>query len=370
MEQNIEYKHYIIGYFTEEFINNVLIIKRECDIKIPKFLEIEITSDVSITDFKTIYNNVCFELINRDEEIILSIPFRFMIHLNDVELCDGKIYITIPFQLFCNEIKISRYQNAVMRLINVITPFASCKLISSGLYYDEIRHNNLVDGYHTEIIQQLCSTELTSKHPINEFTYNVLFKGILKGFYIECENVNDIYEITFVSNNDIVYKYERFLIKKLCVTINKQLLYFPMNCNETHDDRSIKGLEAVHNNLLTNDSLNIKFVNLNSTICVYSLLVNILETSMYHFNVNYKHIIQHVYKFTDNENMNELITDNNKELCCITHEKIDMNSLYMKCYKCKNNFSEENIKKWLKKLKKCPMCRNIWYDYMVYKNCK
>jgi hypothetical protein len=148
---------------------------------------------------------------------ILSIPLRFMIHLKNYEICDNKIYITIPFDIFYSEIKLIalRYQLVTVTLTNIENNFTSCKLISKGVHYynDDIRRS-LAQDSHCEIIQQLASTEIiATTNPKNEFLYRIPFDGIHKGFYIECENVDDVNEIKLTLNGHDRFIYNRFLVR-------------------------------------------------------------------------------------------------------------------------------------------------------------
>ena len=91
-----------IEYFTEEFNNGSFDMSRTCDTKLPEYLEIELSPNITIDNFKTISHKVCLEM-TIGESKILSIPLRFMIHLKNYEICDNKIYITIPFEIFCSD---------------------------------------------------------------------------------------------------------------------------------------------------------------------------------------------------------------------------------------------------------------------------
>ena len=56
-------------------------------------------------------------------------------------------------------------------------------------------------------------------------------------------------------------------------------------------------------------------------------------------------------------------------ICPIKSESINTNNHYMECTICKNAYCYNEINKWLKINKSCPMCRNNWKNNIIYKNC-
>ena len=381
--QNSRYnipRNLAIEYFTEDFVNNSFNMKKSCDTKLPEYLEIELLPNINIYMFKTICHKVCFEMTIGGSKI-LSIPLRFMIHHKNYEICDNKIYVTIPFELFCNDIKLICLQFHEVRftLTNIENVFKFCKLISKGIFYDSEIRSQMSKNQHDEIIQQLASIEITSPNPKNEFKYVIPFKGIHKGFYIECENIDKINEISLNLNhlNKLIYNY--FFVKTKCVKISQQLLYLPFNFDKLCQDRLPTGFEGSIN-LSRVDSvvLNIKLYTLNYKICLYGLSSNILRTcsnmgGLAFFYENNNHYYCDYQKNGDYiENIiYKLITDNDKIICCILHETIDVNNRYMSCVNCNNNYNEISIKQWFRQTphqKTCPMCRANWTNFIIYIN--
>jgi hypothetical protein len=146
--------------------------------------------------------------------------------------------------------------------------------------------------------------------------------------------------------------------------------------------------------------LKIKFDNLYSRLCIYGLGSNILRTQSGMCGLGYSDTnVHHNYCdyqengfYMTNRNISvgsvpdmqmqnitepidniiyKLITDNNKIICCITHENLGVNSRYMSCAQCHNNFNEDTIKQWFRQRsyqKTCPMCRINWTDFNIYIN--
>lgn len=401
--QNSSYnipRNLAIDYFTENFVNDSLTMESNCDTKSPEYLEIELNPNIDRNNFNNICHKVCLEMeIGRQS--IFTIPLRFMMYLKNYEICDNKFYISIHFQMFCDDIKLIclQYHEVRFKLTNTENNFTSCNLISKGIYYDSpIRRTIMSLRNHGHIIQTLASTEISCPNQRNEFKYRMPFDSIHKGFFIECENVDEINEIKLQLNNNDRMFYNRFLVRTKCVKINQQLLYFPLNYDKSYTDRTSVGFEGSLNlNRIGSSILNIKLDNLQSKICIYGLGSNILrynsgmaglEYSFSSSSHDYEEYNQSEY-YTRHEQNNYInlttdvngniieniiykpITNNDKLTCCITHEDIYVNAHYMSCSRCSNNFDKNSIKSWFRQKphnKKCPICRENWSDFSVYIN--
>ena len=382
-------------YFTENFENNILRMEKSCDTKSPEYLEIELNPNIDRNNFKNVCHKVCLEMEIGGQRI-LNITLRFMMNLKDYEICDNKFYISIPFQMFCDDIKLKclAYHEVRFRLENTENNFMSCKLISKGIYYDTQIRRVMSNNRYQDIIQQLASTEINCLNPRNEFIYKMAFDGIHKGFFIECENVDEINEIRLQLNSQDRTYYNRFLVRTKCIKINQHLLYFPLNYDKSYTDRTREGFEGSLNlSRIDVSKLSIKLDNLRSKICIYGLGSNMLTYRDGMAGIAYGYSSSHDYKeynengvYTTQQQYNYVnlptdisgndivnviykpITNNDKLSCCITHEDISVNARYMSCSQCNNNFDEASLKNWLRQRPHCPMCRVNWTDFNVYIN--
>ena len=277
-----------IEYFTEEFSNNMLRMGRDCDTKSPEYLTIELSEGLDQENFKNICHKICFEM-SIGGSPILSIPLRFMMNLKEYEIYDNTFYITIPFEMFCDDIRLAalQFHDTVFRLTNTENNFRSCKLISKGVFYDTNLRMPMARDPHEHIIQCLASTEILCTNflngngnenqinqinQFNQFNYNILFNGCHKGFFIESENVDQINEISLSLNGAQRFLYNRFLVRTKCIKINQHLLYLPLNYDKSYTDRSNTGFEGALNlDRIDVTKLNIKLDCPQSKICIYGL---------------------------------------------------------------------------------------------------
>lgn len=271
-----------IEYLIDTFENNTFIMERNCDVKIPDYLEIKLLSDQKIEDFVNIFEEDFILEIETIYSKLLSIPFRFMNYLKKFEVYDNKLYVTIPFKLFFNDIKLIALQHDEIKfkLINPKNIHISCKLISKGIYYNEETRNQIINISHSEIIQQLSLTKLLSEESKNEFICEIKFNGLYKGFYIECMDVDKIHEISLCLNDYIKFVYNRFFIKTKFVKINQCLLYMPFNTEKLQNDKTPSDFENSINFSKNNSSLlNIKLNKHMLDMCIYGLGVGLLRTA-------------------------------------------------------------------------------------------
>lgn len=270
-------KKFVTNYFIEDFSNNILRMAIECDVKVPEYLVIKLNPNIPIKYFKDICHEVCLEMY-MSKERILNIPLRFMMHLKEYDICDGDFYISIPFQMFCDDIKLISTNEVMFHLTNTDDNFVSCKLISKGIYYTSSIRHQIAEGGQEEIIKCLASTELTSCVQRDEFIYRMPFGGIHNGFFIETENVDEINKLMLILNNNCRTNYNRFLVKKKCIKINQHLLYFPLNYDKSYTDRTNEGLQSSLNlSRIDSAFLIIKLDQPNTKICIYGLGVNLLK---------------------------------------------------------------------------------------------
>jgi hypothetical protein len=390
--------NYVIDYITERFTNNVLNMGRNSDTKCPEYLEIELSEHLNIENFKTICHKICLEMRIGGQDI-LSIPLRFMMHLKDYECYDNKYYIKIPFEMFCDDIRIIslQYHEVEFKLTNTENNFASCNLISKGKYLDTQERIEMTQIHYENIIQCLNSDEIYSLESRNEFKYIIPFGSIHKGFFIETENSDEINNINILLNGLERLNYNRFLVRTKCIKINQHLLYLPLNYEKSYKDRTPNSFQGSLNlSRVHRTEININLDCQQSKICIYGLGSNILkimsgmgrlqftnnlfghhfseynDTGIYHTIPEPVQIVRaSIGHVQVNDTIVYKVIDNSKLSCCITYESIDVNARYMSCSECNNNYSESSIKSWFlqrPERKSCPMCRVIWKDFTVYIN--
>ena len=385
-------------YITENFNGyNRLQISKSCDKIVPEYLEFELAPGYNIENIHKAY----FQMrINNNGilTLILDIPLRFLMLLNNYEICDNRLYIQIPFEMFCDKfstLSLPPNDNVHFDLPGITNDFLNSKLIMKRLYFDADVRRELARNQQTIFLQQLSSVEINAEEPKNEFKFKAPFRGIHKGFYIECENVDNINNIQIKLNwvETPLINYGRFLVKKKCVKVNSKLLYIPFNYEKSQSGRNISDFfGSVNLERIDRTMLNIKLDNPISKICIYGLGSDVLDISSNNIHLHFKYFMGHHYLdyrengiYINNDGIYfsstssfhyvsnivyKQITDLNKIQCCIEHDDISSGARYMSCIKCHNNYNETALKAWFenKTRKTCPMCRETWTDFTTFIN--
>ena len=107
-----------------------------------------------------------------------------MMLLKEYDFIDNKFYITIPFQIFCDDIQIVSLVNRQIKftLLNNENNLLSCKLISKYTYYFLDERKKIAKNMKHVCIQLLSSVELNCKkssktfiHEINDYIIQRIF---------------------------------------------------------------------------------------------------------------------------------------------------------------------------------------------------
>jgi hypothetical protein len=262
-------------------------INTECDILIPECLELELLPHAHIDDLKTLYLSMSV-----GDLTILIIPLRFMMNLNDIEIRNNKICVTIPFQLFFKDIKLYmiKYHDVKFYINNFDEYCVKCNMTSIGMFNNNNNTYTPVINYNVaeDIFQGLESYELKSLYSVREYATRdtIYFVGNMKGYYIECDDVNDIIYISLVmmtSNysiemtNNYSIEYNNSQIQTQCVKMSKNLLYVPIIFNISPMDLSQDAYNIMSKYISSRIIFNIKFNTYKTNVRLYSLSMNKLR---------------------------------------------------------------------------------------------
>jgi hypothetical protein len=375
INRNISYDN-IIKYFDSNFRLNISDIY---NLIYPEFLEIKFSNDDYLTDYNQIYRilNTIHLTVKINGFYVFNIPLKFLLHFNKYEIYEDKFYLDLSFNLFIDTLLIPMsltHLHPSFELLNINSDIISCGLVIKTIYsfppISNIREN---------VFQYISSIQLNNING-SYFEHKLPFNGIIKGLFIECENVDDINLLKIILNDQIKTSYNTFLIRKNCIKINDKLLYYPFNSYKKYNDLSNISFEgSVNFNKIENVKLILNFTKNINILTIYALGSNIIKYEENNCNLifNYdfinKHIIQNYGETTIIPPYGEtiiykLIINENKKTCNINLEEIKVESRYMNCVYCNNNFNEKSLKDWLDVKKKCPLCREKWLDYSIYIN--
>jgi hypothetical protein len=390
-----------------------VIIGRIADIVIPEYLELHFsdTNRFNLQDIKKLTLNM-----EIGGQKIQQFPLSLLVNLNDPILCDDKMYINLCFDMLFGELKMIGLQYHEVRFLfsrdNDLSCISRYGIVSKITYLDTQERRNLAQNSCEDIIQQFSFIDVKtdindSSQASDSYELRLPFNSISKGFFIECENVDNLNNIYLRLNEGDRFNLNRFLIRTKCKKINQNLLYFPFNYGKEFTERNAQSFEGSPNfSLIDMISLTLKFDTAINNVKIYSLQSNIyrqrsgmgglaydseLSNGVFDLRNNPLQISQgQVYvsnadyntrnprpptvgtSITYSEPITNPILDVNASNCPILCEPIVIGARYMSCHQCVNNFSEQALKRWLESRRPsqrtCPGCRVQWTNFEIYIN--
>jgi hypothetical protein len=413
------------GYTKFEFQNNLITIGRfnNFETKItPECLIFNIANNSGANNLDRLKHFICplklHFCIGTNE--ILKIPLSFLWNLKEPIIIGHKLYLSIPFSLFFGDIHL-------------------CGLLQQSITFslenfneDEIQY---VTGYHllcktflvhardearymdssNNLIQQISSIHVkvdmdNQGAQSNEFRISTnMFRGLIKGFFIEANLINCLDEIQFYMNDRIRVDYDKYMIENVCVKINERMIYMPFNNNISYDNRGYNCYAgSINIDRIDNSFINLKFNGLRQQVRIHALSINMYDqrggVGTIHFTNPMHHMVQDFSYHTltpievllqtyrnvhldgpvfdaslndvslgyVSQTLHRLIEDEDRNMCPITQNPIGTGERYMLCSACLNCYNEMSLIEWFQSLnnnnrsRTCPTCREIWRDYNVY----
>ena len=273
-----------INYKTYSFNNDYLLISRNVDKVCPEYIILDLF-DNNI-ELNVIFNYIkdVYIIFKIGEQNIIEFPLKLLWNLQEPEIVENKLYIYFPFKNFFGNIFLYNllYEEANFILVNfnrLANCVRRCNLLCKIFVYGNL---NQINDVSQNVIQQISSLELMASNndntqEANEFVIRTnMFEGLVRGFFIEATNIDELIEFQFFINGNIRTNYDRFLIRNKCFKINDNLLFYPFNDELLYQNSSINmydGAFYMSNNIVTN--MRLKFNNQHNCVKIYALIMNI-----------------------------------------------------------------------------------------------
>lgn len=338
-------------------------------------------------------------------ELIQQFPLSLLINLNEPIMCDGKMYINLCFDMLFGGIKLIGLQfnnvSVEFKNDNALSCIARYGIVSKLTYLDTEERRYVAQSAYDEVIQQISfinvMTDLNDATQMsNIYDLNLQFNHISKGFFIECNNIDNLNNINLKFNNHERFNLNRFLVRTKCKKINQNLLYFPFNCEKEYSDRTSESYEGAAN-LTRFDivKLILSFDEPINNVKIYSLNSNIYRQMGGMGALTFANIFWEDNIDLSNNSLRrpqpesrpvsmiiptllytgptiKPIQITEASHCPILCQTIVTGGRYMSCHQCKNNFSETALKQWLEGRRllqiTCPLCRVQWTNFEIYVN--
>ena len=230
-------------------------INRLADIATLEYLELRFT-DTNRTSIENNLTNIKQLVVDMEigGQRIQQFPLSLLINLNEPIICDGKMYINLCFDMLFGNLKLIGLQyhevKIKIRNINTVNCISNYGIVSKLTYLDTVERRDIAQNPREELIQQISFVEIkTNLNDINQasniYDMDYLpFSNISKGFFIECNNVDNLNNIHLKFNDQERFNLNRFLIRTKCKKINQNILYFPFNYDKDYSDRTASSYEG------------------------------------------------------------------------------------------------------------------------------
>jgi hypothetical protein len=403
MNSRANIRHVAYGYQTFYNIpttntvdSSTITLGRYCDIVMPECLEFIMNANYSREEFLTELKKTTLTLKIASEPEI-QFPLNLLINLSEPTYCDNKIYVKTHFETFFGNIphlaiQYNLVQISLSNFINLSQFIERFGLMCKLTFLDTEERHNMAQNDFKRVFQELSWIEFNMRNIIidnNIYNFHTNFESVSKGFFIECNNINNLSEIQLlVQDSTVRFCLNKFLIQTKCVKINENMLYFPFNADKSYTDTSTESYEGgINFSRIDNPRLILKFTEPINNIKIYNVGSKIFEKFEGTIQICDSNPFQSGIIDYNNQSRTPIFSSadfyrikkpNYKEpivklidgtfTCPIACEDIGVGAKYLSCHQCKNNFSEIAIKKWIESKKTCPTCRVNWNNFQIYIN--
>ena len=218
-----------------------IILPNECQKHIFKNLVFTLIDNLSIEQFKKIIFNSNFNIIIDNKDY--SLPLSFYIELGKIEKFENKIIVTFPdnfLELFTIHSKI------LCKIDNCIfgNYFDKISLIENVIFYKHIKKKSLFSSNYVFFTQKISYYNLLLDLKDNTcFEKEFYIKKHIKGFFIQCDNYNKLYNLEFNVNYDQLILYDKLLLHLYSYRVSNNLFYISFSKNNDYRDINKKSYE-------------------------------------------------------------------------------------------------------------------------------
>jgi hypothetical protein len=276
------YTNVAVDFHTYNFQNYKLTLSRNTDKIIPEYLILNLYDNNTTLETLLNYSRNIYINFQIGTQTLLNIPLSILWNLKEPEICDNKLYLQIPFEIFFGDIHIVglQFREVTFNIVNhmnlsnyVINYSLLCKTYIGDSQY---RRNNLDTS--NCCIQQISSLDVkvsldNPENVSNEFRIKTnLFPGFSKGFFIESGNINDLNNMKFYINGETRIDYNRFMVRNKCQRINNNMIFFPFNPDISYNERTFNSfVGSVNLSEITQSSLKLIFDTPRASVKIYSM---------------------------------------------------------------------------------------------------
>ena len=285
-EQNKDYElKRAYSFITENCVPHkndmVLRMSLSSDIKIPMYFSFKLKDNIELS-IEDIIKDKSFSLLfnHLKGQKLVSIPLTFLNELEEHEIVDNEIYITVPFRTFmdgilvCNQVSkdsLSGESNYLIVINDCVNIFETCSITFKEIFYDNIRRKQLLT-VESSLVHLIQHSSYISPTNFTNITLDIPFENIHKGLYIytnEC-NIDNLKSLKLSINQNTAFEFNKYMISKFCKKYKKMLyLTFDYEPEIKFNTRS-----TINFSRLVSIKLYLTFENETNNIDIYGYSLN------------------------------------------------------------------------------------------------
>jgi hypothetical protein len=218
-------------------------LPNECQKHIFKNILFELTNYITIEQLKKIIYKSNFNIIIDD--ISYSLPLSFYFDLGKIEKYDNnKIIFYFPDKF----IELFTLNSTIICTIdnwNDNNYFDKISLIEDVIFYENNMKKNLFFCNHKFFTQKIIYHNLLQNINDNNSTFEKEFyiKKNIKGFFIQCNNYNELQNLQFNVHFDPLIIYDKLLLYLYSNKISDNLFYISFSKNNDYNENDEKSYE-------------------------------------------------------------------------------------------------------------------------------
>jgi hypothetical protein len=258
----------------------------------------------------------------------------------------------------------------------------SCVLLG---YYSFISTNERVTLIHQthknkifQLMKQKCIQETQEK------THQLYFNGLINGLFFIDLDYNNILELKILLNGFEYMALNKYTLPSFIRKLSSNNFYLPFDCNpefnntEPNSSINFSRLEIVSLQLKTTNPINptnpINFYVGCKMLNIFKIVPHMGMGNLEFSYINLHNPSNNQQPNNSNStNIAPIFTYENKLIdgdiqCPVNYENIKENDEYLNCGVCNKNFLLNIVRQWVIAKNTCPSCRQVWANWVIYKN--
>jgi len=238
---------------------------------------LENKKNMSYSEIITIIEEQNFEIISNGA-VIFRIPIGFFTKLYGLIQRKNKISIPIDFKMFFSNVIFEFYYNMLTFLINCdFTKYGLNLELKMKIEFQKVENQRTNNEIIENMFFQYIQDSIVDTNNQQSLTTILNHNHITKGFFINA-NLDSISRLKLILNGHDRFDYDEIFLHTICIKINDELFYVPLDINEKfYDCTESSYYSSINLSRIDTTRVVFEFKNAPQTLRIYSLSGNFLR---------------------------------------------------------------------------------------------